>query len=204
MTTVEISGLYKKFGFKWLIKDLSTTFSSGVPVAVLGPNGSGKSTLLKLIAGMIPPNRGKVIWKKEGEIIRDYNWYKYLGFCAPYMELHEALNFDELFVFYSKLIRNKSVGPDEVWKDLSLPADRSRPIAQYSSGMKQKLKLTFSMIKNPDVLLLDEPLSNLDESNTQWYYTQMEKHKNALIIVASNDEKEYPFAQKQININDYR
>lgn len=203
MVKIDLRHVYKRYILKYIIRDFHKVFESGTPVALTGRNGSGKSTLLKIIAGMVPPTKGEIIWTIGNETVKSYNWYRHLGFVAPYLDLYYDLTFDELLKQYIGLMNLENTTADVLWDDLQLFTRRNRPIRQYSSGMIQKLRLGLAFIKKPAVLLLDEPASNLDSANTNWYYEKIESLEDSLIIVASNDEKEYSFAKKIVSLSDY-
>jgi ABC-type multidrug transport system ATPase subunit len=77
----------KKFQRHWIFKDLSYTFNQGMSYAILGANGSGKSTLLRIIAGIQSPSKGKVIHEQNGKQIETNNYFPFLSFSAPGMEI---------------------------------------------------------------------------------------------------------------------
>ena len=85
------------------------------------------------------------------------------------------------------------------------PANADKPIADYSSGMKQRVKLAQAIFSDTPVLLLDEPCSNLDQQGVGQYNSWIEQYsKDRLVIIASNDEREYHFCKERIRIEDYK
>jgi ABC-type multidrug transport system ATPase subunit len=196
-----VQHLSKKFRQEFVIRDLDYTFHSGVSYAITGPNGSGKSTLLQLIAQFTLPTKGSVeMLGIEPELV-----YSQITYAAPYVELIEEYTLAEHLEI---LLQNKylpSTTTIALFEDfIDLQPNRFKSIKNYSSGMRQKIKLGFALLSERPVLLLDEPTTNFDEQAKNWFFDRLEQQRNKLIIIASNEAREIEFCKEKIAIQDFK
>ncbi|WP_375580859.1 ABC transporter ATP-binding protein [Marivirga tractuosa] len=199
-----LEGLSKKYPKNKLFEDLNHTFESNNAYAITGENGSGKSTLIKIIAGVIAPSKGNVKFIEEGKVVEKENIYKLLGISAPYLNLIEEFTLKEHLDFHSKFKKThleKNV-MDEI-ENANLHRSMNKAVAEFSSGMQQRLKLILCCSFEAKVLLLDEPTSHLDSKGVAWYKDLLKRTANERItLIASNDPTEYnDFAKKIVNID---
>ena len=194
-TLITLNNVSKKFGSNWIFKNVTAEFEAGKKYAIVGPNGSGKSTLLKILAGIVTPNSGEIKFALE-EV------YQHVAFTAPYMDLPEELSLNELFQFHES-IRELSVSRQAFMDEVQLEGNKE--IRNYSSGMKQRLKLAFAFFTKSEILLLDEPSATLDEHWNNWYLkTVQQVAKDRLVIVSSNIPAEYAFCDTTIDIAQFK
>ena len=207
MNAIEVNGAGKSYYRSWLFKDVNFKFdlSPSQKFAFLGNNGSGKSTFLLMLCGQITPTIGSVNWNVEGKNLKENLWHQNYALSSPGMELPEELNLYEWFSFIQK------VKPLKKEIELGYIAEickfnqktLSKPIANYSSGMKQRVKLCGNLLSAVPVSFLDEPLSNLDTDGIELYHKLIEMEEaHRSIFIASNDEKEYDFVSNQYKITD--
>lgn len=206
MFKIQLEKATKRFQYEWIFKNLDLTLESGESLAVTGSNGSGKSTLLKCISGAIPLTSGKINYINKNQSIPESDWFSYLSIAAPYMELPEEFNLEELLKFHFKF---KNMLPDftlgKIISTLYLEQHSKKPIAQFSSGMKQRVKLGIALFSDVPLIFLDEPTSNLDKKGIQWYQDLMDRYKsNRTIFVCSNEPREYEFCEQKIKLEDYK
>ncbi len=197
----------KKFQRHLIFKGIDQTFSTPQRHALLGPNGSGKSTLLRIVAGMQAPSMGKVRFETEGgTTINNNEIFKHISFCAPGQELVEELTLREFLDFHFSFKKPiQSFDTESIIKISGLSRSADRPIYDYSSGMKQRVKLLQAIFSDTPVLMLDEPCSNLDEHGVNQYREWMDKYSGEkLVIVASNDVREYYFCDERLVMEDYQ
>ncbi|MFI5195670.1 MAG: ATP-binding cassette domain-containing protein [Chitinophagales bacterium] len=197
----------KRFQRYWIFKDINYSFTAAGATALLGPNGCGKSTLLRIIAGMQSPSLGKThFYDNNDKNIPAEKVFSKISFCAPGQELVEELTLREFFDFHFSFKRplpNLSV--NEIIRLTGLNDAVDKPIGDYSSGMKQRVKLAQAIFSDTPVLLLDEPCTNLDQQGVEQYREWIEQYgKNRLVIVASNDVREYFFCREQVAIEAYK
>lgn len=197
---VELIKVSKRFKRDWIIQHLLYNFKSGSRTAVLGSNGSGKSTLLKIISGFMAVSEGDVVWKINDQEIDASDWHHYFSFSAPYLEMIEEYTLQESLDFHFSL---KNIRPDVnievLLKNSGLAEHKTKQIRNFSSGMKQRLKLILALGSDVELYLLDEPCSNLDQTGIEWYKSLIEAvPKDKTIIVASNNEEEYAFCTRRL------
>lgn len=201
--TAEIS---KKFDKDWIFKNLSITFTLGNNYAIVGNNGSGKSTLLQSIAGYTLCTKGKIIFENQNTIINPINHHQYLSIAAPYLELIEEMTGLELLQFHHQFKPFiNTLNFEQILQNVQLKNAANKLIKNYSSGMKQRLKLAQAIFSNTPILLLDEPCSNLDEHGIALYHQLIQQYcTQKLIIICSNDPQEYSFCTHKINMQDFK
>lgn len=201
-TTLITQQLAKRFNRDWLFKEVEIQLETGQALAVTGANGSGKSTLLQVLAGVLPPTRGEVLWTHQGKALTSETLFRHLTIAAPYMELPEEMTAAELYHFQAKFKAFMPGMEQAAFLDaVNLAHCPKRPINQYSSGMKQRLKLGLAAFAASPILLLDEPTANMDATHTQWYQQLLPSllpHK--LVVVCSNQPSEYEFATHHLNL----
>lgn len=206
MFKIQLEKATKRFQYEWIFKNLDLTLESGESLAVTGSNGSGKSTLLKCISGAIPLTSGKVNYIYENQSISESDWFSYLSIAAPYMELPEEFTLEELLKFHFKfknMISNFTV--EKIISTLYLEQHAEKPIAQFSSGMKQRVKLGIALFSEVPLIFLDEPTSNLDKVGIEWYQNLIDTYKSdRTIFVCSNEPREYEFCTQKIKLEDYK
>lgn len=191
----------KRFGGRFVLRGLDFTINPSDRLAILGSNGSGKSTLLQMIAGYIQPSAGKISFYNSDALLPAENIFSHVSIASPYLELIEDYTLPEMVQFHfglKKIING--LNPEDVIERSGLAAETNKPIRNFSSGMKQRLKLTLAFMSNTSLLLLDEPLTNLDEAGEKWYAKMLGDFSNGrTVIVCSNmNEKEYSFCEKHV------
>jgi ABC-type multidrug transport system ATPase subunit len=193
--------LSKKFRQEFVIRNFTYHFISGNSYAITGPNGSGKSTLLQLIAQFTLPNKGYL----EVPGVNPEIFYKQITYAAPYVELIEEYTLVE---FLQLLIKNQylpsSITIESFENFIELQPDRFKLIKNYSSGMRQKIKLGFAFLSNRPILLLDEPTTNFDEKAKNWFFNKLQDQRTKLIIIASNEAREIDFCSEIIKIEEFK
>jgi ABC-type multidrug transport system ATPase subunit len=205
---IEAQGLGRRYGRQWIFKDLSHDFRPGTATAVLGPNGAGKSTLLSILAGQLLPTAGEVRYELDGKPLPVADVPRQLAYCAPYLDLPEDFTLLELLAFHTRL---KPLRPGISNADLVdimyLQKARHQPVREFSSGMKQRLKLGLALYAAAPLLLLDEPTTNLDATGAAWYQehvARVRQNADRLVIVSSNVPAEYAFCEAQVRITDFQ
>lgn len=206
MFKIQLEEATKRFQYEWIFKNLDLKIESGESLAVTGGNGSGKSTLLKCISGAIPLTSGKISYLKENQPISDSDWFFHLSIAAPYMELPEEFTLRELLQFHFKFKKCISgFDVEQIIEILYLKDHSEKHISQFSSGMKQRVKLGIALFSEVDLILLDEPTSNLDKKGIKWYQDLVLEYKsNRTILICSNDSREYEFCSQKIKLEDYK
>ncbi len=206
MLEVQLDGASKRFQFEWIFKNLNLALYQGNSLAITGSNGSGKSTLLKCISGSITLTSGKIHFRKNQLVVSEAEWFLNLTFAAPYMELPEEFNLEELLTFHFKFKSPlNQISIEEIMEIMYLTPHKSKPVSHFSSGMKQRLKLGLAFFSDVPLVLLDEPTSNLDMKGIDWYLDLISRFSaNRILIICSNDPREYDFCEQKIVLEDYK
>lgn len=201
--SIKVTDAAKAFGQQWVYIGQSHTLQQGQTYAITGPNGSGKSTFLRMLAGLEQPTKGKVEFFNHHKAIDPNHWYQHLSYCAPGMALNTELTLNELLSFHLQLRQQLyQITKTDFVNALNLQKAANKPLSTYSSGMLQKVKLGLSLLSNAPVLLLDEPVTNFDDTNIAWYRQWIQKAlEEKLVVVASNNFIEYDFCAHTIPIN---
>lgn len=204
--SIVLQEISKRFQRHWVFKNINYTFDAQGAYALLGPNGSGKSTLLRIIAGMQSPSKGTVAFNINNKQFETNAVYPYISFCAPGMDIVEELTLREFLDFHFNFKKPLSgLDTSKIIDIIGLQAFADKPISDYSSGMKQRVKLAQAIFSDTPILLLDEPCTNLDQKGVEQYRDWMETYGNGrLRIIASNDVREYYFCEEQIVLEDYK
>ena len=204
---IQFSAASKRFNKEWIFSNLNFSFVTGQHYALIGNNGSGKSTLLQVIAGYIGLTKGQVNWvDNEGQSIDSSKIYQHISIAAPYLELVEEFTALEQIAFHQQFKPlQTNLNPIDLLEKIGLSKSADKQIRNFSSGMKQRLKLALAIFDQAPVLLLDEPCSNLDQEGIQTYHQLMQAYAmHKLIIVASNDPQEYKFCNQQLSLSDFK
>jgi len=157
----EVSKLYGTFA---ALRKVSAQFERGRCYLVLGPNGAGKSTLLRTLAGLLKPSYGRVrIFAENGEAEEPMEARERIGYMSHATMLYDEFSGVENLHYFASLYRGRDcVRPEDALRSVGLDPDLTRPVGQYSQGMRQRASLARVLISRPELLLLDEPFSNMD------------------------------------------
>ncbi|MCZ2482257.1 ABC transporter ATP-binding protein [Aquirufa nivalisilvae] len=196
----------KKFRQEWVVRSFSYSFESGQSYALTGPNGSGKSTLLRILAQYSLPSKGQVSFLHDNQSkIEADQCHALVSYAAPYVELIEEFTLTELLNFLVQLKALPSQISLSQFQDyIELQPDKSKFIKNYSSGMRQKIKLGLALLGERPFLFLDEPTTNLDEKAKNWFYQKIQENRDRLIVIASNEEAEITLCKQRISILDFK
>jgi ABC-type multidrug transport system ATPase subunit len=198
--------LEKKFRQEYVIKNFNFEFQDHKKYAIVGPNGSGKSTLLQLLSQFSLPTKGSVKYlDNQGNLIENDLAFKQISFAAPYSEIIEEFTISELISFLVGLQNLPSAFNINAFEEFSeLKTNPNKLIKDFSSGMKQKTKLTLAFSTPRPFLFLDEPTTNLDFKSKDWFQRKLEAEKDKLIVIASNEESEIKYCEERIQILDFK
>lgn len=162
---VRVDRLSRVYGERWVLREISLRLEVGETLAVIGPNGAGKSTLLRILAGLLRATEGKAsvlgcslprdAWKLRGR----------LGYLGHSPLLYRDLSAVENLRFHARLFglgERSEHRIDELLGRVSLGHRRSTLVGDMSAGMTQRLAICRAVLHQPELLVLDEPLANLD------------------------------------------
>jgi heme ABC exporter ATP-binding subunit CcmA len=157
----QVSKLYGTFA---ALRKVSVRFELGRVYLVLGENGAGKSTMLRTLAGLLKPSYGAVrVYTAEGKSEEPMQARERIGYMSHATMLYDEFSGVENLRYFASLYRERDcVAPEDALRSVGLDPKLPRPVGQYSQGMKQRASLARVLISRPDLLLLDEPFSNMD------------------------------------------
>jgi ABC-type multidrug transport system ATPase subunit len=160
LPAVGVTNLVKQFGRFAALRGLSAEFSGGKLYAILGDNGAGKTTLLRTLAGLTPPTRGSISMLGTTDV---RSVCGQLGYMAHPSLLYDEMSGMENLRYFARLyeISDEERCADAI-RAVKLDPSLTRPVGQYSQGMRQRMSLARALLNDPKILLLDEPFSNVD------------------------------------------
>ena len=204
--SIHTENLSKRFNREWIFRGLNYSFDPGSIYAITGANGSGKSTLLQVLWGQMPPSKGMLRYTRGGTEIHPETIFNHIAIATPYMDLIEEFTLEEQLQFHFKLKRSRNnLSIAEMIERMYLTAARHKYISNFSSGMRQRVKLALAFFTEADVVFLDEPGTNLDHQAFEWYLKELHGlPKHCTIIAASNQPSEYPSTAQKIDIMMYK
>ena len=198
---VKLNKVGKRFNKEWILRNLSLDIPSQSSLSITGANGSGKSTLIKLISAYMEPTSGNIQYFENKKTYPIESIPQSIGLAAPYVDLIEEFSLREHVEFHFKF-RSTPFSLDEIITRTNFQFSIDKKVKDFSSGMKQRLKLALAIHAENKLLILDEPTSNLDQEGIEWYRDQiLQKIGTCTIIVASNQRHEYDFIPKTINLS---
>ena len=203
---ITATGLGKRFQRDWIFRGLTRTFQPGSATAVLGPNGAGKSTLLNTISGQLLPTEGELTYALAGRPVPVEDLPRQLAYAAPYLELLEELTLLEMLQFHTQFKPLRpGVSLDKLIGLMYLEKARHQLVREFSSGMKQRLKLALALYADAPLLLLDEPTTNLDATGIAWYQEHVQATRaGRTVLLSSNVAAEYAFCDEVLMVTDYQ
>ncbi len=196
---LQLLDIGKRFANHWLFRHIEISLKTGDVLSVQGGNGYGKSTLMQIIYGFVEPTEGQVM--VNGLPVNSV--HQIFSYTGPYMELPMSCSIKELYELYHKA--HKIECAFDVFYDYTqLSYDAKAPIQHMSSGQLQKLKTALCFCSSAPIVLLDEPLSNIDQSGEEWYKNCLGNLKDKIVIIAGNYEQEFSSAQKHLDLRLYK
>lgn len=167
MTAASLDSASKIYGTFAALRNATATFPMGTCTVILGENGAGKSTLLRIVAGLITPSRGTATVFGGAP----HKQRRRVAYMSHAPMLYDELTAMENLKYFSKLHRSEGCdcagSPEMALRAVGLDPTLTRPVGQYSQGMRQRASLARVLQTDPELLLLDEPFSNLDVKSSQ-------------------------------------
>lgn len=160
--TIEVRSVSKWFGNVVAVNDVSLQVYPGI-TGLVGPNGAGKTTLLHMMAGLAKPSEGEV--KLHEEPVRDNpQLYRRIGVMSEHEAVYPFFTGRQFVEFAARLhgLTPLAAAVDRAIEAVGLMDVQSRPLGTYSRGMRQRMRLAATLVHDPEVLLLDEPLNGTD------------------------------------------
>lgn len=164
MELLEIKNLYKNYGEKQVLNNITLTVPRGKIIGLLGKNGTGKTTLIKLINGLLTPTEGEIIF--EGEKIGPQSKLN-IAYLPERTYLDKSMTINETLKFFKEFYSNFDI---DKAKDLlkKLDLDENQKIIKMSKGMQEKVQLVLVTSRKADLYILDEPLGGVDPATRDY------------------------------------
>lgn len=164
MELLEIKNLYKNYGEKQVLNNITLTVPRGKIIGLLGKNGTGKTTLIKLINGLLTPTEGEIIF--EGEKIGPQSKLN-IAYLPERTYLDKSMTINETLKFFKEFYSNFDI---DKAKDLlkKLDLNENQKIIKMSKGMQEKVQLVLVMSRKADLYILDEPLGGVDPATRDY------------------------------------
>lgn len=163
---IELRGVTKKFSAFTVVRDVSFTVGPGEVLGYLGPNGAGKTTTIRMLAGLLEPSGGEILFHGRNVRAALLDYKARLGYVPEQSEIYPHLSARDYLRMVGRLrgLDERALPGriEEFLRLFGLEQDMDGPVASFSKGMRQKVLLAAALLHDPDILLLDEPLSGLD------------------------------------------
>ncbi|MBZ4646011.1 MAG: ABC-type antimicrobial peptide transport system, ATPase component [Clostridia bacterium] len=217
-TIIEAKNLCKTFTlggvYVEVLKNIDLKIESGEFVSIMGPSGSGKSTLLYLLGGLDKPTSGSIKIKgkeisgmddKEESIMRRRD----IGFVFQFYNLIPNLNVEENIMLPilldGKKMKNYTAKLKQILEDVGLSNRRHYTPRELSGGQQQRVAIARALINEPDVILADEPIGNLDSKTgieIMELFQRINKEKGKTIVQVTHSKEAAEYGQRIINVRD--
>jgi heme ABC exporter ATP-binding subunit CcmA len=184
-----LEGVSKLFGSFAALRQVSVDLEPGRCYVLIGENGAGKSTLLRILAGLLRPSFGtvKLFGNLDPHDARDR-----IGYMSHAPMLYDELTAQENLRYFAKLYPGRDcLTPAEALRQVGLDPDLTRPFGQYSQGMRQRTSLARVLLPAPELLLLDEPFSNMDVESVSQMVALLAKFRqgNRTIVITTHQRE---------------
>jgi heme ABC exporter ATP-binding subunit CcmA len=186
---LKVTTLSKYFNLSPIFRDFSLTVNSGEKIGLNGPNGSGKTTLLKMISGITSIDSGEIQINGLEVNPEQTNSRKNVFYLGHSVGLYPGLTGQENLEFMAGLYSQSTSTIPDILSKVGLGTNESKLLKFYSQGMRQRLKLASALVIDPNVLLLDEPLTGLDPDGIQLFETILsnwDSRRKTMVIVSHN------------------
>jgi len=200
-SAIEVEGLTKSFGNRLVLREIDLEVRKGESVVVLGPNGAGKTTLIKALATIINPSSGKIQIaglniKNDAEEVR-----RRIGVITHQTLLYRNLTAYENLEFYGRIydVPGRKERIEEVATMVGMTSNLHKRVGTLSRGMQQRMTIARSMLHKPEIMLLDEPETGLDQQATEMLWETMRgdgEKKRTVIFTTHNLERGFEVCER--------
>jgi heme ABC exporter ATP-binding subunit CcmA len=204
-----LENVSRLFGTFAALRQVSADFETGRCYVLLGENGAGKSTLLRILAGLLHPSYGKaIVFSESGASATPQNQRGRIGYMSHAPMLYDELSATENLDYFASLYRGQPcLGPAEALRSVGLDPALERPVGQYSQGMRQRTSLARVLISQPELLLLDEPFSNMDVGSARQMISllsQFRGERRTILLTTHQRELAEPLADYFLTLHEGR
>ena len=206
---LSLEHITKRFGYRCVLNDISFSIETGEFVTLIGNNGAGKSTLLRIISTLSKPTHGRITFNGTNQKVSLREWRQKIGIISHENRLYGDLSsVDNLRVFGTLYgVEDLESNTDQVLQKTDLLHVARLPVGNFSSGMKKRLMIARLMLCNPEILILDEPFTGLDQHSNQWfqnYLTAFHQQGGTVIMVTHQLELGLKLATRVLVLHQQR
>ena len=206
---LSLEHITKRFGYRCVLNDICFSIETGEFVTLIGNNGAGKSTLLRIISTLSKPTHGRITFNgtNQKESLRE--WRQKIGIISHENRLYGDLSsVDNLRIFGTLYgVEDLESNTDQVLHKTDLFHVARLPVGNFSSGMKKRLMIARLMLCKPEILILDEPFTGLDQHSNQWfqnYLTAFHQQGGTVIMVTHQLELGLKLATRVLVLHQQR
>jgi ABC-type multidrug transport system ATPase subunit len=195
---VQLIDVAKRFNKEWIFKGVNLTLESNKIYGLTGANGSGKTTLISIISHFVAPTEGEVKY----ELGTKLDLRQAISLASPAISLLEEMTVLEAIEFHAhyKPFRN-NLSSNGVIQLLGFEKHQYKLLRELSTGMKQRVKLVLAILSQSEVLLLDEPGSNLDAAGFEFWKELLKNNSSdRIVVIASNDEQDLAICDHRLDM----
>jgi heme exporter protein A len=196
-----IDNLAKSYPGRPVFENVSAQVEHGERLIITGPNGSGKSTMVRILCAFARPSKGDVALEIDDSKLSRLEMRPHIGLVSPDLVLYDELTALENMSFFSGVAGHHFEKPELVKKisSVGLEGREDDFVGSYSSGMKQRLKYCLAILSNPELLILDEPTSNLDARGKELADEIIRSH-TGIVIIATNESSELKYGDQLVKL----
>ncbi|MEY2899130.1 MAG: hypothetical protein RL138_1183 [Bacteroidota bacterium] len=199
---VQLIDVAKRFNKEWIFKGVNLTLEANKIYGLTGANGSGKTTLLSILSHFVAPTEGEINY----ELGSESDLRQSISVASPAISLLEEMSVLEAIEFHAhyKPFRN-SLNAKAVIQLLGFEKHQNKLLRELSTGMKQRVKLVLAILSQSEILLLDEPGSNLDAAGFEFWKGLLKNNsKDRIVVIASNDEQDLAICDQRLDMMQWK
>ena len=168
---LNLESVSKRFGFRNILNNINFSLDAGEFVVLIGNNGAGKSTLLRIISSLMKPSNGGITFRGTKQKDNILEWLRIMGSITHESRLYLDLNSKDNLRLYGTLygVEHLNSKVDSVLEEIDLSHVAQLPVRNFSSGMTKRLMIGRLMLYQPEILILDEPYTGLDQNSFRWF-----------------------------------
>ncbi|MDP6743675.1 MAG: heme ABC exporter ATP-binding protein CcmA [SAR324 cluster bacterium] len=168
---LNLESVGKRFGFRNILNNINFSVDTGEFVMLIGNNGEGKSTLLRIISSLMKPSNGEIIFRGTKQKDNLLEWLRIMGSITHENRLYADLNSKDNLRLHGTLYGVEQLNSkiDDILAKIDLSHVAQLPVRNFSSGMTKRLMIGRLMLCQPEILILDEPYTGLDQNSFRWF-----------------------------------
>ncbi len=196
-----VEGICKHFGYIKILENINFSIETGEFVILIGNNGAGKSTLLRIISSLMKPTHGNIFFKGKNQREKYMFWLQKMGYVSEETQLYGDLSSIDNLRLYGTFyeVEDLNLKINDILSIIDLTHVSKIPVRKLSSGMKKRLMIGRLMLYQPEILLLDEPYSGLDQISLNWlkkYLNEFNQKGGAVLMVTHQFEQGLELANR--------